>query len=119
MIELAASELAERLITSPSAGAPPIAYGDATLDDQARHALDVATTDGLSLPNDQSMSGYRGVIFNANAGTGRAPKKRPYQARLTEVSSNKRIVHGRYGTAEEAALERAKLLKSNPGRYKC
>ena len=116
--ELAASELAERLITSPPAGAPPIAYGDATLDYQARHALGVATTDGLSLPNDQSMSGYRGVIFNANAGTGRAPKKRPYQARLTEVSSNKRIAHGRYGTAEEAALERAKLLKSNPGRYK-
>ena len=78
-----------------------------------------ASSVGLDLPIDQSSTGYHGVICNANAGKGRPPWKMPYQARVTDIEANIRIVHGlRFATAEEAALERAKLLKSNPNKYK-
>ena len=117
--ELAAAELAEPLMTSPPAGAPAIAYEDAALKAQAQRAIDAAATDGLYLPVDQGMTGFRGVIFNANKGKGKPPRKKPYQARLTEVSKPcKRILGSRFGTAEEAALDRAKMLKSHPGKYK-
>ena len=68
--ELAASELAEDLKTSPPAGATAIAYDDVTLNAQAQHAIDIAASLGLDLPIDQSSSGYYGVICNANAGKG-------------------------------------------------
>tara|TARA_B110000196_G_scaffold262414_1_gene234262 strand:+ start:600 stop:1916 length:1317 start_codon:yes stop_codon:yes gene_type:complete len=116
--ELAASELAERLMTSPPASATAIAYDDVALNAQAQRAIDTATADGLYLPVDQCVTGYRGVIFNANKGTGMKPRKKPYQARLTEASTRKRVLGGRFGTAEEAALDRAKMLKSHPNKYK-
>jgi hypothetical protein len=72
----------------------------------------------VPLPVDQCVTGYRGVIFNANKGTGKKPRKKPYQARLTEASTRKRVLGGRFGTAEEAALDRAKMLKSHPNKYK-
>jgi hypothetical protein len=81
-------------------------------------AIDTAATDGLYLPVDQCMTGYRGVIYNANKGPGKKPSKKPYQARLTEASTRKRVLGGRFGTAEEAALDRAKMLKSHPNKYK-
>jgi hypothetical protein len=117
--ELAAAELAEPLMPAPSAGAPAIAYEDAALKVQAQRAIDAATTDGLYLPVDQGMTGFRGVILNANKGKGQPPRKKPYRARLTEVSKPcKRILGSWFGTAEEAALDRAKMLKSHPGKYK-
>ena len=122
--ELAASELAERLKTSPPAGATAIAYDNVTLNAQAQHALDIAASDGLNLPIDKSKSGYHGILFNANAGKDKAgnnkpPRKNPYQARVTNVSTMQRFAHGpRFATAEEAALARAKLLKSHPNKYK-
>ena len=122
--ELAASELAERLKTSPPAGATAIAYDNVTLNAQAQHALDIAASDGLNLPIDKSKSGYHGILSNANAGKDKAgnnkpPRKNPYQARVTNVSTMQRFAHGpRFATAEEAALARAKLLKSHPNKYK-
>ena len=99
--------------------APEIAYEDAALKAQAQRAIDAAATDGLYLPVDQGMTGFRGVVFSANKGKGKPPRKKPYQARLTEVSKPcKRILGSRFGTAEEAALDRAKMLKSHPGKYK-
>ena len=121
--ELAASELAERLKTSPPASATEIAYGDATLNAQALCALGVAASEGLNLPIDKSSSGYQGIIFNANPGkdkegNNKPPRKTPYQVRVTDITTNKRCAHGRFATAEEAALSRAKLLKANPDKYK-
>ena len=121
--ELAASELAERLRTSPPAGATVIAYDNATLNAQALRALDIAASEGLNLPIDKSLSGYHGIIFNANpgkdkAGNNKPPRKTPYQVRVTNISTKARCAHGRFATAEEAALARAKLLKANPNKYK-
>jgi len=89
-------------MTSPPASATAIAYDDVALNAQAQRAIDTAATDGLYLPVDQCVTGYRGVIFNANKGTGKKPRKKPYQARLTEASTRKRVLGGRFGTAEEA-----------------
>ena len=117
--ELAAEELAEPLMSAPPAGAPEIAYEDAALNAQAQHAIDAAASDGLYLPVDQGMTGFRGVLINANKGRGLPPRKKPYRARLTEVSKPcKRVLGSWFGTAEEAALDRAKMLKSHPGKYK-
>ena len=86
---------------------------------QAQHAIDAAASDGLYLPVDQGMAGFRGVLINANKGRGLPPRKKPYRARLTEVSKPcKRVLGSWFGTAEEAALDRAKMLKSHPGKYK-
>ena len=104
---------------APPASAPAMAYADAALKAQAQRAIDAAATDGLYLPVDQGMTGFRGVILNANKGQGRPPRKMPYRARLTEVAKPcKRILGSWFGTAEEAALDRAKMLKSHPGKYK-
>ena len=117
--ELAAAELAEPLMPAPPASAPAMAYADAALKAQAQRAIDAAATDGLYLPVDQGMTGFRGVILNANKGQGKPPRKMPYRARLTEVAKPcKRILGSWFGTAEEAALDRAKMLKSHPGKYK-
>ena len=63
---------------------------------------------------------YR-VIFNANQGKDKPPRKRPYQARVTELSTNEEANYTRpprFASAEEATLERAKLVKSHPNKYK-
>ena len=70
-----------------------------------------------SVPIDKSSSGYQGIVFNANPGKGKdgnnkPPRKAPYQVRVTNITTNKRCAHGRFATAEEAVLSRAKLLKA-------
>jgi hypothetical protein len=66
------------------------------------------------------VSGFCGVVCNANAGKGKI-KAKPFQARLYVISSSShkraRVNRGSFGSAEEAALHYAWLLKHESNSY--
>ena len=111
--ELAASDLAIPLeYTLPL---PPSAYNDSSISNAAQVALNEAVHYGLTLQRAATTTGFSGVIHNADKGGGKESAK-PYRVRVCDVSTNKRCFASSWSSAEEAALERAKLLRS--GKYK-
>ena len=114
--ELAASELAKPLADTLPAPAPAVS----NLSVEAQSALQSAEAEGLTLERNTSATGFCGVVCNANAGKGKIRAK-PFQARLYVInsSSNKRarVNRGYFGSAEEAALHYAWLLKHESNSY--
>ena len=77
----------------------------------AEEALAAAAKEGLTLPRHSNLSGYSGIAVD------RSSKARPYQAAIGNPSTTGRYL-GRFATAEEAALCRARTLeglKANAG----
>ena len=108
--ELAASDLAvplESTLPLPSA-----ATDTSCISAAARAALDEAAREGLTLQCANTNTGYSGVVHNAAKGDGKKASK-PYRVRVYDVHAKKRTFPSRWSSAEEAALERAKLLRSN------
>ena len=114
--ELAASELAKPLADTLPAPAPAVS----NLSAEAQNALQSAEAAGLTLERNKSATGFCGVVCNANAGKGKIRAK-PFQARLYVISSSghkrARVNRGSFGTAEEAALHYAWLLKHESNSY--
>ena len=109
--EQAAADLAVPLALA-KLSAPLMAYSDDELNLQANRAVADAFAEGLSLPPSASYnSGYHGVVkYMRNRKISYKVKVRD---RLSCKQDNRVVTGGSHGTAEQAALTRARLLRTS------
>ena len=91
---------------------PSAASDTSGISDAAQPGLDEAAREGLSLERANTFTGFSGVVYNAAKGGGKEASK-PFRVRVYDVHAQKRRFPSRWSSAEEAALERAKLLRGS------
>lgn len=113
------SQLLPLAEASPSITLPmqPAAPDHSNLSFPAQRALQAASEEGLFLERNLFASGFRGVTYNSNNGHGN-PKAKPFSVRLRlTANQQKRVSRGSFGTAEEAALHYARLIRDEGDTY--